>query len=159
MRFVLIALGHRQPVWVDTAFTEYAKRLPRDARLDLIELKPEPRADNAGPGAIDRLLAREADRIRAAVPPQARVVALDERGDAPTTRALAQRVVRWQTDARDVALVIGSADGLDPGFVRDADERLSLSPLTLPHGLARVLLAEQLYRAWSLARGHPYHRD
>lgn len=159
MRLIVVALGHRQPAWVDTAFAEYAKRLPRELRLDLIELKPEPRADNAGDAAIARLLAREAERIRDTLPKDARVVALDERGDAPTTRALAERLTRWQSDARDVAFVIGSADGLDAQLRVDADERVALSALTLPHGLVRVLLAEQLYRAWSITRGHPYHRE
>lgn len=159
MRFVIVAVGHRQPPWVDTAVTDYIGRLPREAAVTLIELRPDPRPDNAGEQAIARLLEREASRIATAIPRSAAVVALDEAGTAMTTRAFATQIDRWRGDARDVAFVIGSADGLDATLKRNADRLLSLSPMTLPHGLARVMLAEQLYRAHSLSAGHPYHRD
>ncbi len=159
MRFVIVAVGHRQPAWVDTAVNDYIGRLPRDAAVNLIELRPEPRPDNAGAQAVARLLEREAARITTAIPRGAALVALDETGPALTTRAFASQLEKWRTDARDVAFVIGSADGLDAGLKQGAERLLSLSNMTLPHGLARVLLAEQLYRAHSLSTGHPYHRD
>ncbi len=159
MRFVIVAVGHRQPSWVQTAVTDYIGRLPREAAVNLIELRPDPRPDNAGEQAIARLLEREAARIATAIPRGAAVVALDETGTPMSTRVFATQIERWRTDARDVAFVIGSADGLDATLKRNADRLLSLSAMTLPHGLARVMLAEQIYRAHSLAAGHPYHRD
>lgn len=143
------------PGWIDAGYDEYARRLPRDFALELHELKPEAR-DRGRTAA--QLLAAEAVRIKAACAGHL-VVALDERGSAWTTRSLADRIARWRDDARDVAFVIGSADGLDDALKSAAAERLQLSALTLPHGLVRVLLAEQLYRAVSLLTGHPYHRD
>lgn len=159
MRFLVVAVSHRQPEWVETAFADYTRRLPRDARIERVVLKPEARPDNAGPAAIDKLLAREAERILAAIPPRAHRIALDERGRALTTRELARSVEGWQAAGHDVAFVIGSADGLDETLKAAAHERLALSALTLPHGLVQVLLAEQLFRALSLIRGHPYHRE
>jgi 23S rRNA (pseudouridine1915-N3)-methyltransferase len=151
----LIALGNRMPAWVGAGFDEYAKRMPRDSPLELIELKPEPRDRRR---SVAQTLAAEAVRIRTAAG-TARVVALDERGALWTTRQLAQNLQQWRLAGGDVAFVIGSADGLDPELKRQAAARLSLSAMTLPHGLARVLLAEQLYRAASLLAGHPYHRE
>jgi 23S rRNA (pseudouridine1915-N3)-methyltransferase len=159
MRFLIVAVGHRQPGWVDNAFGEYTKRMPREARVELIEIRPEPRADASTESAIARVLQREAVRIASAVPPGTAIVALDESGESVTTRALAARMEQWFAGGSDVAFLIGSADGLDANLKAGAQRRLSLSPLTLPHGLARVLLAEQLYRAHSVLRGHPYHRD
>lgn len=155
MKLRIVALGHRMPAWVTGGYEDYAKRMPRELPLDLVELKPEPR-DRGKP--VPQLLAAEAVRIRAACG-AAQVVALDERGAAWTTRDLATRLTRWQEAAQDVAFVIGSADGLDPAIRRDAHATFALSALTLPHGLVRVMLAEQLYRAASLNAGHPYHRE
>lgn len=155
MKLRIVALGHRMPAWVATGFAEYAKRLPRDYELETVELKPASR-DSGKPAA--QLLAAEALRIRAACAGYT-VVALDERGAAWTTRQLAEHLQRWRDSAQDVAFVIGSADGLDDAVKRDASAVFALSALTLPHGLARVMLAEQLYRAVSVLIGHPYHRD
>jgi 23S rRNA (pseudouridine1915-N3)-methyltransferase len=155
MAFRVIAVGHRMPAWVRAGFDDYAKRMPRDCTLRLVELRPEPRVPGRPAATI---LAAEAARIRRAAD-GARLVALDERGSGWTTRQLADNLQQWRREGGDIAFAIGSADGLDPALKRSADTRLSLSPLTLPHGLARVLLAEQLYRATSLAAGHPYHRD
>jgi 23S rRNA (pseudouridine1915-N3)-methyltransferase len=155
MKLRIVALGHRMPAWVATGFDEYAKRMPREVPIELTELKPEPR-DRGKP--VAHMLAAEAVRIRAACA-GATVVALDERGAAWTTRDLAQRVARWQAEGADVAFVIGSADGLDAAVKRAAHATLALSAMTLPHGLVRVMLAEQLYRAASLNAGHPYHRE
>ncbi len=155
MKLRVVALGHRMPSWVSAGWSDYARRMPRDFPLELIELKPEPR-DRGKP--VAQLLAAEAGRIAVACK-GALVVALDERGQAWTTRELADRLARWRDDARDVAFVIGSADGLAPDVKRDAAAIVALSALTLPHGLVRVLVAEQLYRAVSLLSGHPYHRE
>ena len=155
MRLRIVALGHRMPAWVSDGYADYAKRLPRDYPLELIELKPEPRDRGR---SVDQMLAAEAVRVRAACE-GFRTVALDERGKAWSTRDLADRLVRWHDDATNVAFVIGSADGLDRDVKRDAADTVALSSLTLPHALVRVLLAEQLYRATSLISGHPYHRE
>ncbi len=155
MKLRIVALGHRMPSWVTQGYEEYARRMPRELSVDLVELKPEPR-DRGRP--VPQLLAAEAVRIRAACA-GSQVVALDERGAAWSTRELAARLARWQDDAQDVAFVIGSADGLDEAVKRGAQARLALSAMTLPHGLVRVMLAEQLYRAASLNAGHPYHRE
>jgi 23S rRNA (pseudouridine1915-N3)-methyltransferase len=139
------------PAWVDAGYEEYAKRMS----LTLVELKPEPRTQGK---TVTQLLAAEAARIRAACA-GARMVVLDERGKPWSTRDLAAKLAQWKDEAQDVAFVIGSADGLDASLKREADAMVSLSPLTLPHGLARVMIAEQLYRAVSLNAGHPYHRE
>ena len=143
------------PAWVETAYTDYARRLPRDYALELVELKP---ADRGSGRPVDQLLAAEAERIEAACADH-RVVACDERGRAWTTRELAEKLSGWHDHDERVAFVIGSADGLDPRVKKRADVLLSLSALTLPHALVRVVLAEQLYRAVSLVNGHPYHRE
>lgn len=159
MRLLIAAVGHRQPDWVETAFGEYAKRMPREARIELVEIRPEARSDNAGDAAVTKLLEKEAKRIEAALPAGCTRIALSERGEHFTTRALARALEGWLGDGRDVAFLIGSADGLHPDLENGAGRRMALSAMTLPHGLARVLLAEQLYRALSLIKGHPYHRD
>lgn len=144
------------PAWVDAGFDEYARRMPRDAPVTLVEVKPEPRAEST---PLKRLIEAEGRRIRSALPAACFKVVLDERGRGCTTRELSRRLESWQMDGRDVAFVIGGADGLAPALQREADWLWSLSPLTLPHGLVRVLVAEQLYRAWSITRNHPYHRE
>jgi 23S rRNA (pseudouridine1915-N3)-methyltransferase len=151
----VVALGHRMPVWVGAGWNEYARRLPHEFMLELVELKPEPR-DRGRP--VAQLLGAEAVRIAAACR-GARVVALDERGRPWTTRELANRLARWRDDGDDVAFVVGSADGLADGVKQGAAAVVALSALTLPHGLVRVIVAEQLYRATTLLAGHPYHRD
>ena len=143
------------PAWIDAGFDEYAKRMPREYSLELIEIKPEPRDRGK---SVEQMLSAETVRIRAACPDD-RIVALDERGKAWTTRDVASKLERWRADNASVAFVIGSADGLDEAFKRSAAERLAVSAMTLPHGLVRVILAEQLYRAASVVAGHPYHRD
>jgi 23S rRNA (pseudouridine1915-N3)-methyltransferase len=143
------------PAWIDAGFDEYAKRMPREYGLELIEVKPEPRDRGK---SVEQLLLAETARIRA-VCADDRVVALDERGKAWTTRDVASKLTQWRAENARVAFVIGSADGLDETFKRSAADRLALSAMTLPHGLVRVILAEQLYRAASMIAGHPYHRD
>ena len=155
MKLVVVAVGQRVPAWASTAWDDYAKRLPPELRLELKAVKTEPR----GSRTHEQLLAAERERIEAAIPRGARVVALDERGTAVTTLALAARLKDWQLGGGDVALLIGGPDGLDPALRAAAHERLRLSDLTLPHAMVRVLLAEQLYRAWSVNANHPYHRE
>jgi 23S rRNA (pseudouridine1915-N3)-methyltransferase len=155
MRLLVVAVGQRVPDWAQTAWDDYAKRFPPEMRLELKAVKTEPRATKTLPA----LLAAERARIEAAIPKGARVVALDERGTALTTVALAAKLKSWQLENDVVALVIGGPDGLDPAFRQAAHERIRLSDLTLPHAMVRVLLAEQLYRAWAINAGHPYHRE
>lgn len=143
------------PAWVDAAVADYARRLPRGFALEMIELKPEAR--NRG-STVAKILAAEALRITAATR-GFRVVALDERGEPWTTAQLTARLRAWRDDATPVAFVIGSADGLAAAVKRDADVTAAVSALTLPHGLARIVLVEQIYRATSLLAGHPYHRE
>lgn len=145
------------PAWVTAGFAEYAKRMPREMPLQLKELKPAQRSNAAGD--VGRWLQAEAGRIRDAMPAGASRVVLDEHGRSFPTRRLAEHLERWRRDGRDVAFVIGGADGLAPEIKGGADLLWSLSPLTLPHGLVRVVLAEQLYRAASLLANHPYHRE
>lgn len=143
------------PAWVQSGFEEYTKRMPPEARIEIIELKPEGRVGKS----IDVALKSESARIEAAIPRQAARVVLDERGQRLTTRELAQMLTTWMRDGISPCFIIGSADGLHESVKRSALRQISLSGCTLPHGLVRVLLAEQLYRAWSLTQNHPYHRD
>ncbi len=159
MKLALVAIGQRQPAWAEAAFDDFAKRFPPELRLDLKAVKAEPRTLGKSPAA---LMAAEAQRIEAAirsVAKGARRVVLDERGERRNTTQLAERLRFWLGDGRDVVLIVGGPDGLDPSLKASADETLRLSDLTLPHAFARVLLAEALYRAWSVTAGHPYHRE
>ena len=155
MKLVIVAVGQRVPDWAQTAWDDYAKRFPPELKIELKAVKTEPR----GSKTLETLLAAERERIQAAIPKNTRIVALDERGTNLTTKALAQRLQDWQLGGDDVALIIGGPDGLEPAFRQAAHERVRLSDLTLPHAMARVLLVEQLYRAWSVNAGHPYHRE
>jgi 23S rRNA (pseudouridine1915-N3)-methyltransferase len=154
MKFMVVAIGHRMPQWIDAGFAEYAGRMPREARIELLPLKAPLRG-----GSVERTLEQERERVEAALPAGVMKVALDERGTLLRTTELAKRITRWREGGRDVAFIIGGADGLAEGIKRSADFVWSLSPLTLPHGLARVVLAEQLYRAVSILHNHPYHRE
>ena len=156
MRLLIAAVGQRQPAWADTAYDDFAKRFPPEMRLELKAVKAEPRS---GGKTAAQLMAAEAQRLEAACPKGARRVLLDERGTRLTTVQLAERMNAWRGEGRDVVFFIGGPDGLDPALKSSADESLRLSDLTLPHAFVRVLLAEALYRAWSLAIGHPYHRE
>ncbi|MDO5693033.1 MAG: 23S rRNA (pseudouridine(1915)-N(3))-methyltransferase RlmH [Pseudomonadota bacterium] len=156
MRLIVVAVGQRVPAWAQTAWDDYAKRFPPELKVELKPIKTEPRS---GGKTTEQVMAAERQRIEAAIPKGARVVALDERGTSQTTTALAARLTYWQGQGGDVALVIGGPDGLEPAFRQAAHERIRLSDLTLPHAMVRVLLVEQLYRAWSINAGHPYHRE
>jgi 23S rRNA (pseudouridine1915-N3)-methyltransferase len=155
VRLIIVAVGQRVPDWAQTAWDDYAKRFPHELKVELKAVKTEPR----GSKTLDTLYAAERARIEAAIPKGTRIVALDERGTTVTTMALASKLKDWQLGGTDVALVIGGPDGLDPAFRQAAHERIRLSDLTLPHAMVRVLLIEQLYRAWSVNANHPYHRE
>ena len=155
MKLRVVAVGQRVPDWAQTAWDDYAKRFPPELRVDLKAVKTEPR----GSKSLETLYAAERERIEAAIPKGSRIVALDERGTTLSTVGLAAKLREWQLAADDVALVIGGPDGLAPEFRQAAHERIRLSDLTLPHAMVRVLLIEQLYRAWSINANHPYHRE
>ena len=155
MQLVIAAVGHKMPAWIETGFGEYAKRMPPECRIQLKEIKP---VERSGGRTAETVMAQERAKIEAAISKGSRIVALDERGKDLTSAQLAQLLVQWQQDGRDVTFVIGGADGLDAGFKASADMLLRISSLTLPHGMVRVMLAEQLYRAWSITQNHPYHR-
>jgi 23S rRNA (pseudouridine1915-N3)-methyltransferase len=155
MKVRLLTVSQRQPAWVTDACAEYEKRLPRAWQFQLLEIKPEARTSGA---TTQRVQAAEAQRIRNAVPKGALLVALDERGESWSTEQFAEKIEGWQQLGRDLVLVIGGADGLDAEFRQQADYRLSLSRMVMPHGLVRVVIVEQLYRAATVIEGHPYHK-
>lgn len=146
MKLWVVAVGHKMPQWVETATQDYVKRMPRDCTIEIKELKP------------DISPAKEAIKIREALPKNALIIALDERGKDISTAQMAEQLGHWRTLGTDVVLLIGGADGLDPSIKQEAQTMWRLSSLTLPHAMARVLLVEQLYRAWTILQGHPYHR-
>lgn len=155
MRLTIVAVGQKVPDWAQTAYDDYAKRFPPELKIDLRAVKTEPRASKT----LENLLAAERVRIEGAIGRGCRIVALDERGTAVSTMGLAEHLKNWQLSGDDVAIVIGGPDGLDAGFKQSAHQRIRLSDLTLPHAMVRVLLIEQLYRAWSITINHPYHRE
>jgi len=160
MKITVLAIGQRQPRWADDAIADFVARFPADFAVTIKALKPEARNKHAEHGghAVARILAAEAMRLRAARPSQAILVACDERGRDWSSAELARQINTWRAHAEDICFAIGGADGLADDFKREARIQLRLSSLTLPHALARIVLVEQLYRAWSILAGHPYHR-
>lgn len=156
MKLRIYAVGARMPDWVHTAWQDYAKRMPRECQIELHEIRPEPRTHGK---TAARLMAAEAQRIEAALPQTVWRVVLDEHGRDLGTRELAGHLETWRAAGQDIAFIIGGPDGLDPALKQTARQTLRLSSLTLPHPMVRILLAEQLYRAWSILSGHPYHRE
>ena len=154
MKLRLLAAGTRMPDWVKAGFAEYASRMPRECRLELQEIALGRRGGKGGPRAV----AEEGERMLKSIRPEDRTVALDVRGRTVDTEGLARRLADWLQDGRDVVFAVGGPDGLAPAVLERAEWRWSLSPLTLPHGLVRIVLAEQLYRATTVLAGHPYHR-
>jgi 23S rRNA (pseudouridine1915-N3)-methyltransferase len=155
MQLVIAAVGNKMPGWIETGFNEYTKRMPPECRVLLKEIKP---VERSGSKTAETVMALERVKIESALPKGALIVALDEHGKDLSSVQLSGYLTQWQQGGRDVALVIGGADGLDAGFKAGADLLIRISSLTLPHGMVRVLLAEQLYRAWSITQNHPYHR-
>jgi 23S rRNA (pseudouridine1915-N3)-methyltransferase len=156
MKLLILAVGHKMPSWITEGFNEYTKRMPREAKIELLEIKPEPRTTGK---SVVQIMEAEAQRIRAALPQDVLRIVLDERGSHWTTKQLAQQMQEWMGGGRDVAFIIGGADGLHESIRGSANQLLALSAMVLPHGMVRVLLAEQLYRAHSLLHNHPYHRE
>lgn len=156
MRITILAVGHRAPGWIQEGFNEYAKRMPPEARVELVEVKPEERGAGR---STDKAKVAEGERILAALPHGATLLALDERGKAVTTQGMSVLLAGWMRDGSSPAFAIGGADGLSDAVKERAAKLISLSALTLPHALVRVILAEQLYRAWSILARHPYHRE
>ena len=155
MRLRLICVGQKMPDWVTAGYNDYARRMPPELPLELTEIAMPHRGKNPD---IPRLMQRESDSILSAVGQRDTVVALEVGGRPWSTEKLASQLERWQQDGQDVAFLVGGPDGLADACRQRADQQWSLSPLTLPHPLVRILLAEQLYRAWSITRNHPYHR-
>ncbi len=155
MRIHLIAVGTRMPSWVEEGYREYAKRMPPECQLHLTEVPLAKRTKNSDP---DRLRKQEGEKVAASVPKGAHIVALEVNGRPWSTGKLSQRLDAWLGGGQDVALLVGGPDGLSPACRDMAREWWSLSPLTLPHPLVRIIVAEQIYRAWTLLKGHPYHR-
>ncbi len=155
MKIYILALGHKMPAWVSAGVDEYSKRMPAEARIEFIELKPEDRASKT----TERVLALEAERIRAAIPKNATAIVCDERGKTLTTPTLSRWMGEWMQSGGSPCFIIGSADGLADEIKQRAAHTIALSGCVLPHGMVRVMLAEQLYRAWSLLHNHPYHRE
>lgn len=155
MRLRLICVGQKMPGWVTEGFQEYTRRMPRELSVELVEVPMAHRGKNPD---VSRLMQQEADAVLGAAGDRDRVVALEVGGKAWSTEALAQQLESWQLEGRDVSFLVGGPDGLHASCRERADQQWSLSPLTLPHPLVRILLAEQLYRAWSITRNHPYHR-
>ncbi len=155
MNIYLVAVGNRMPDWVQAGYAEYARRLSGECRLQLVEVPVARRGKSA---ALSRLLGEEGKRMCAAIPKGALVIALDQRGQGWDTPQLTQKLKSWMQGGRDVALLVGGPDGLAPECLARADTVWSLSPLTLPHPLVRIVVAEQIYRSWSILRNHPYHR-
>ena len=147
MRLTIITVGHKMPDWVTTATQDYMKRMPADCSIEIKEIKP------------DISPAKEAVKMSSVIPKGSRVIALDERGKDQTTQQLATQLANWRQEGVDIAFLIGGADGLDTSIKENAQALWRLSSLTLPHAMARVLLVEQLYRAWTILQGHPYHRE
>ncbi|NLY65556.1 MAG: 23S rRNA (pseudouridine(1915)-N(3))-methyltransferase RlmH [Alcaligenaceae bacterium] len=155
MRLIIIAVGTRMPAWVETAWNDYAKRMPADCAIELKEIKPEPRTSGKTPA---QMMQAEAKRIEAAIPANTLRIALDEHGKDLTTMNLSTRLEQWRGNGQDVIFLIGGPDGLDPDLKKSCAGMIRLSSLTLPHPMVRIVLAEQLYRAWAILVNHPYHR-
>lgn len=156
MKITIIAVGQRMPDWVTTAWQDYSQRMPADYAVSLKEIKPEPRTTGK---TVAQMMAAEAKRIEAAIPLTAYVIALDEKGRTYTTMQLASQLQDWRDQHHEIALIIGGPDGLDAELKQRCSQKIRLSDLTMPHPMVRILLIEQLYRAWSINHNHPYHRS
>ncbi|MCV6623547.1 MAG: 23S rRNA (pseudouridine(1915)-N(3))-methyltransferase RlmH [Cellvibrionaceae bacterium] len=155
MRTRIIAVGTKMPAWVETGYKDYAKRLPRDFSVEVLELPLGPRGKNA---SIEKAIAKESEAMLAAIPDGDKVIALDVKGKPWSTEQLADKLADWRMDGNNYSLLIGGPDGLSQQCLQRADVRWSLSALTLPHPLVRIVLIEQLYRAWTILNNHPYHK-
>jgi 23S rRNA (pseudouridine1915-N3)-methyltransferase len=155
MKIRLLTITHKSPAWIQEGYEEYAKRLPVSCALELVEIQAEKRTANAD---LKRITDREGEKMLAAIKPGHRVIALDVKGKLWTTEQLAESLRAWQQEGRHIDLLVGGPEGLSPQCLRKAEEKWSLSPLTFPHIIVKLIVAEQIYRAWSITQGHPYHR-
>ena len=156
MKVHLIAVGKKMPEWINSGYAEFSKRMPPELQIDLIEITPSVRNKTT---PTEKNIKEEGKRIQSAIPANSRLIVLDEKGKNFSSIALSKKMESWLPMGQDIVLVIGGADGIDPKIKQQADEKWSLSSFTLPHALVRVVVAEQLYRAWSILKGHPYHRE
>ncbi len=156
MKVHLIAVGKKMPEWINSGYAEFSKRMPPELQIDLIEITPSVRNKTT---PTEKNIKEEGKRIQSAIPANSRLIVLDEKGKNFSSIALSKKMESWLPMGQDIVLVIGGADGFDPKIKQQADEKWSLSSFTLPHALVRVVVAEQLYRAWSILKGHPYHRE
>ncbi len=156
MQIDLIAVGKKMPTWIESGFKEYAKRLPKNINFKLIEITPATRSKNNN---ADNYKQKEQEKIEAALSPKSIIIALDERGKSINSQQLANQLQIWNDDNQYISLIIGGADGLDESLKKKANQLWSLSAMTLPHGLVRVMIVEQIYRAWTITQNHPYHRE
>ena len=156
MKVHLIAVGKKMPEWINSGYAEFSKRMPPELQIDLIEITPSVRNKTT---PTEKNIKEEGKRIQSAIPANSRLIVLDVKGKKFSSIALSKKMESWLPMGQDIVLVIGGADGIDPKIKQQADEKWSLSSFTLPHALVRVVVAEQLYRAWSILKGHPYHRE
>ena len=156
MQIDLIAVGKKMPTWIESGSKEYAKRLPKNINFKLIEITPATRSKNNN---ADNYKQKEQEKIEAALSPKSIIIALDERGKSINSQQLANQLQTWNDDNQHISLIIGGADGLSESLKKKATQLWSLSAMTLPHGLVRVMMAEQIYRAWTITQNHPYHRE
>lgn len=156
MQIDLIAVGKKMPTWIETAVKEYTKRLPKNIQFKLIEITPAIRSKN---NSAENYKQKEQENIEAALPSNSIIIALDERGQSISSQNLANQLQTWNDENQHISLIIGGADGLSEELKKKAKQTWSLSAMTLPHGLVRVMVVEQLYRAWSITQNHPYHRE
>jgi 23S rRNA (pseudouridine1915-N3)-methyltransferase len=152
----LIAVGKKMPEWINTGYAEFSKRMPSELQINLIEITPSTRNKST---PIEKNIKEEGERIQSAIPANSKLIVLDEKGKNFSSIDLSRKIEGWLPMGQDISLIIGGADGIDPEIKQQADEKWSLSSFTLPHALVRVVVAEQLYRAWSILQGHPYHRE
>lgn len=155
MRIRLLTITHKTPSWIQEGYEEYAKRLPASCALELVEIPAEKRTANAD---LKRITEREGEKMLAAIKPNHRVIALDVKGKLWSTEQLASQIEHWQQDGRNIDLLIGGPEGIAPACLQKAEDKWSLSPLTFPHIIVKLIVAEQIYRAWSITQNHPYHR-
>lgn len=156
MKIHLIAVGKKMPEWINTGYAEFSKRMPPELQINLIEITPSVRNKST---PIEKNIKEEGESIQSAIPANSKLIVLDEKGKYFSSIDLSKKMEGWLPMGQDISIVIGGTDGIDPMIKQQADEKWSVSSFTLPHALVRVVVAEQLYRAWSIMKGHPYHRE
>lgn len=156
MKIHLLAVGKKMPEWINTGFSEFSKRLPPELQINLLEITPSIRKKST---PIEKNIKEEGKRIQSAIPTNSKLIILDEKGKSFSSVELSKKMEKWLPQGQDISIIIGGTDGIDDQIKKQANETWSLSAFTYPHALVRVIIAEQLYRAWSILKGHPYHRE